>query len=133
MARPPNVDAITPFQRQEIRDALEQIGDDSELRVTIDYKHLDSQSFDTETGETTRTETTDSGIEVLRHEVTRHEVEREGGRLEIGDRLYRINQDDLSSPPATDDLIVESGLVYNVVEAETAEIGNLYIVLTRSV
>ena len=131
----PRADALTAFEKSELLSSVRDILDDEQVRVSITYAIptvLDGTNYVIATGLQARNETS-ATINAARRVVSVAEAVESGGKLQVGDRLYVIDQADLSLTPTTNDRITESSIVYEVIRWQEDPLDMLYIVTARKV
>jgi len=131
--RAPRADPLTAFEKSELLASVRDIIDDEQVRVSITYAIptvLDGTNYVVATGLQARNPTT-AIINAPRRVVSVTEAAASGGKLQIGDRLYVIDQADLSATPTTNDRITESSVVYAVVRYTQDPLDMIYVVTAR--
>jgi hypothetical protein len=105
---------------------------DPKISVEIQFKGFVSSTLDMESGKSTRRQTT-YRIRALKHTVDVNEAAASGGRLQVGDRMYQVMKEDLTTTvPSTSDKIQEGSDTRAVVSWEIDAFGLSYTVATRS-
>lgn len=128
----PRVNALDAFEKTELLSTLRDVVDDPEVRAQIDYVSMTGQAtVDLEAGTQTRAEATDSDVNAIRGFVGTDQVDRSGGRLEIGDRIYLIDQADLTNEPTTNDRIVDGSVTLEVVAWRSDPLELAYLITAR--
>jgi hypothetical protein len=123
-------DPLTTFQASELLATIQDVLDDSDLLTSITLKNLTSQTVDVETGVVTRTSTDDT-VNALRRIVSAEEVAQAGGALELDDRVYIVEQADLTNDPQTVDRIVEGTEVLSVFNVEADPLDQVWQIWAR--
>ena len=126
----PRADVLNAFEKADLLSTALDVLDDAELRTSIVLKSLASQTVDLEAGTVARSSLDDT-VNALRRTVDVSEAERSGGKLEVGDRVYMIEQSDLSADLQTVDRIVDGTDVFEVVRFEADALGWFYSVTAR--
>ena len=111
----PRMNPLTSLQSERLQNTVRDLLDDSDLLVSITLKSLTSQAVNVETGVVTRTSTDDT-VNALRRLVTAEEVKVAAGQLEPNDRVYLIDQADVTNDLQTVDRIVEGTEVLGVIK-----------------
>lgn len=115
--QPIRSDPLTTFQASELKATWKDVTDDSDILTLVTLKSLTSQTVDVESGAVTRTSTPDT-VNATRRVVSAEEVARAGSQLEPNDRVYIVQQDDLTNEIQTVDRIVEGAEVLGVIKFE---------------
>ena len=131
MANAPRSDPFTNFQSEDFLATVRDMVDDSELLTEITLKSLTSQSTDIETGKNTRTSDDDT-VNALRRLVSAAEAEWSGGQLEPNDRVYLVDQADLTKDELqTVDRIVEGTDVLGVIRFSADPLKWMWMIIAR--
>lgn len=123
-------DPLTTFQATELLATVKDILDDSDILTSITLKNLISQTVDVETGAVVRTSTDDT-VNAIRRIVSAEEVAQAGGALELDDRVYIVEQADLTNDPQTVDRIVEGTDVLGVIKFEADPLNQVWQIWAR--
>ncbi len=131
--RSPHPDPFSNFQKEKVREVFRDILTDPEIRVTITYSILTATpTYTIATGLSVRT-TTDKTFTCARRVVSVSEAAESGGKLQVGDRQFVIDQADLTAQPTTNDRITEATIVYEVIRWTEDPMDLLYVVTARKV
>lgn len=126
-------DPMNAFQKSSLQARIMGLIDDSQLLVEITLKSLTSQVVNIETGVVTRTADSDT-VNALRRLVSADEVANSNGQLEPEDRVYMIDQEDLTkSVLQTVDRIVEGTDVLSVVQFSADPLGMVWQMIGRNI
>lgn len=131
--KPPRIDALTTFEKNELRAATKDLVDDADTRVQVTFERHQSTSVDLDTGATGETTTDDATVNAMRAIIGIEEVQRSGGRLEVGDRRYLIDQEDLGEAPSIYDSVLEGSTRLQVLQARSDPLDILWLVDAREV
>lgn len=123
-------DPLTTFQATEILATVQDLLDDSDILTEITLKNLTSQTVNVETGAVVRTSTDDT-VNALRRIVSADEVAQAGGALELDDRVYIVEQADLTNDVQTVDRIVEGTEVLSVIKFEADPLNHVWQIWAR--
>ena len=123
-------DPLTTFQATEILATIKDVLDDSDILTEITLKNLTSQTVNVETGAVVRTSTDDT-VNAIRRIVSAEEVAQAGGALELDDRVYIVEQADLTNDPQTVDRIVEGTEVLGVIKVESDPLNQVWQIWAR--
>ena len=123
-------DPLTTFQASELLATIQDVLDDSDLLTSITLKSLTSQTVNVETGGVVRTSTDDT-VNALRRVVSAEEVAQAGGALELDDRIYIVEQADLTNTMQTVDRIVEGTEVLGVIKFEADPLNQVWQIWAR--
>jgi len=126
----PRLNVLDNFLKEELRSSLRDIIDDSEMKVEITFKNLTASAFDTDTGVTTRTETSDT-VNAIARTVSERDIDDYPGQYQEGDRIYLIDQADLTNAPTTQDRVTEGSVTREVVRVADEPLDFIYEVLAR--
>lgn len=126
-------DPLTNFESERIAADFRALVDESQVNVNVTYRHLSSATFDAETGAETTTEDTDT-VNALVSTVDADKQQVLGGDVEVGDRMYLIDEDDLTSTAlTTEDEIDEGGVTRQVVSFHELQLVPGLAVVAREV
>ena len=123
-------DPLTTFQASELLSTIKDVLDDSDILTSITLKNLTSQTVNIETGAIVRTSTDDT-VNAIRRIVSAEEVAQAGGALELDDRVYIVEQADLTNDPQTVDRIVEGTEVLGVIKFEADPLNQVWQIWAR--
>ena len=123
-------DPLTTFQATELLATVKDILDGTDILTLIKLKNLTSQTVNVETGAVVRTSTDDT-VNALRRIVSAEEVAQAGGALELDDRVYIVEQADLTNDPQTVDRIVEGTEVLGVINVEADPLNQVWQIWAR--
>ena len=126
----PRADVLNEFEKAELLATGLDLLDDAQIRTSITLKSLSSQTVDLEAGTVARS-TLDDPVNALRRTVEASEAEQSRGKLQVGDRVYLIEQSDLSAELQAVDRIVDGTDVFEVVRWEADPLGWFYSVVAR--
>ena len=126
----PRSDPLDPFEKGELLATGLDLIDAAEIRTSITLKSLTSQTVNLETGVVARTSTDDT-LNALRRTVDVREAEQSRGKLQLGDRVYLIEQADLTGELQAVDRLVDGTDVFEVVRWEEDPLGSFYILTAR--
>ena len=126
----PRADVLNAFEKADLLSTALDVLDDAELRTSIVLKSLASQTVDLEAGTVARSSLDDT-VNALRRTVDVSEADRSQGQLQVGDRVYLIEQSDLSGDLQAVDRIVDGTDVFEVVRWEEDALGWFYSVTAR--
>jgi|GEM_PF-6477548 len=133
MANAPRSDVLSGFEKEQVLATVRDVLDDTDVQVEITLKSLTSQSVDLETGAVTRTSDADT-VNALRRVVMAPEVTANGTQLEPEDRVYLIDQADLTNTQLqTVDRIVEGTLVLGVIDFAADPFDMVWQIVARAV
>ena len=123
-------DPLNAFQVSRLLEFTQDLLDDSDILTSITLKNLTSQTVDIETGGVVRTSTDDT-VNALRRIVSAEEVAQAGGALELDDRVYIVEQADLTNTIQTVDRIVEGTDVLGVIKFEADPLNHVWQIWAR--
>ena len=123
-------DPLNTFQVGRILEFTQDLLDDSDILTEITLKNLTSQTVNVETGAVVRTSTDDT-VNALRRIVSADEVAQAGGALELDDRVYIVEQADLTNDVQTVDRIVEGTEVLGVIKFEADPLNHVWQIWAR--
>ncbi|MEE8551468.1 MAG: hypothetical protein V3T08_09485 [Gemmatimonadota bacterium] len=126
----PRADVLNPFLKAELLSTGLDLLDDAQIGTSIVLKSLSSQTVDLEAGTVARASIDDT-VNALRRTVEVAEAEQSGGKLQVGDRVYLIEQSDLAGELQAVDQIVDGDDVFEVVRWEEDPLGWFYSVTAR--
>lgn len=129
--KPPRVDALTAFEKSELRATTQDVIDDADARVQITFERHQSTSVNLDTGATGETTTDDATVNAQRAILGVEDVRRSGGRLEVGDRRYLIDQEDLGEDPSIYDSVLEGSTRLQVLQARSDPLDVFWLVDAR--
>lgn len=112
-------------------DVVDLMGDPS-LAVTITYKAFQSRTFTPETGASTVTYA-DTTLGAIRNEIPSKEVQAAAGLYQQGDLRFIIARAQLIPAPGREDLILDAGIVYNLVAWDSDPVSALWRIVARKV
>lgn len=131
----PTPDVLTAFETSQIQADTRALLDDSHVNVEVTYTSFSSATFDAEAGTTSTTATT-STVNALRGVVTAEKMNRLSGvvdvqgTVEVGDRMYLIDQADISEP-STEGTVTEGSVTREVVGWSAGVLNDVYLVTAR--
>ena len=126
----PRADVLNAFEKAELRSSVLDLVDDAEVSTSITLRSLASQTVDLEAGTVDRASLDDT-VNALRRTVDVSEAEASQGTLQVGDRIYLIEQSDLSADLQTVDRIADGEDVFEVVRWEADTLDFFYSVVAR--
>lgn len=126
----PRADVLNPFEADELLASARDLLDDAQTRTQITLSGTTSVSVDLEAGTYTPTDSDDT-VNALRRTVDAREAEDSAGGLQIGDRIYLIDQADLTGELQTIDEVVDGTDRLSVIRWETDPLDWLYILTAR--
>ena len=117
---------------QDLSDLVDEFTEDPSINTTIryrqytgeDYYNPENQMYDE------AIYTSWSGVSTLMTDVVVMEVERIG-ELQVGDTKFVINRSSVSGVLSTKDIVIESGVSYNVLKLREDPIGLTAIIFGR--
>lgn len=130
--QPIRSDPLTTFQGSELKATFADLTNDSDILTEITLKSLTSQAVNIETGDVVRT-STDDAVNATRRTVSGEEIARGGGQLEPNDRVYVVQQSDLTNEIQTVDRIVEGTEVLGVIKFEADPLNWVWQIWARLV
>ena len=128
----PTVNWLSASEKAVMLSSAQALFDDPEIRTSITLKGLTSTSLDWEVGTQTRV-STDDVVNALRRTVSAGEVTASGVTLQQGDRVYLIEQADISGELQAVDRIVDGSDVLSVVDWGSDPLGMFYMIAARGV
>ena len=127
----PRGDPLGAFEKGELLATGLDLIDDAQIRTSITLRSLASQTVDLEAGTVDRA-TLDDTVNALRRDVDVAEADASRGSLQIGDRIYLIEQSDLSAEEfQTVDHIADGEDVFEVVRWESDPLNHFYSIVAR--
>ena len=124
-------DPLNAFEKTVLQTTVRELIDDSQLLVSITLKSLTSQVVNVEAGSVARTSDADT-VNALRRIVTAEEVAHSAGQLEPEDRVYMVDQADLTkSTLQTVDRITEGTDVLGVRSFSADPLGFVWQIIAR--
>ena len=126
----PRADFLNAFEKAELLSTALDLLDDEQVRTSITLKSLSSQTVDLEAGTVARASIDDT-VNAIRRTVDVSEAEQSRGKLQVGDRVYLIEQSDLTGELQAVDQIVDGTDVFEVVRWEADPLGWFYSVTAR--
>ena len=126
----PRADLLNAFEKAELLSTALDLLDDEQVRTSITLKSLSSQTVDLEAGTVARA-TIDDTVNAIRRTVDVSEAEQSRGKLQVGDRVYLIEQSDLTGGLQAVDRIIDGTDVFEVVRWEADPLGWFYSVTAR--
>ena len=126
----PRADVLNAFEKAELLATGLDLLDDEEVRTLITLKSLASQTVNLEAGTVARS-TVEDTVNAIRRTVEASEAEASGGNLQVGDRVYLIEQNDLSAELQTVDRIADGEDVLEVVGWTADPLNWFYSVVAR--
>ena len=123
-------DPMSTFEATELLSTWKDVLDDSDLLTSITLKSLTSQTVNVETGAVVRTSTDDT-VNCIRRVVSAEEVAQAAGALELDDRVYIVEQADLTNTMQTVDRIVEGTEVLGVIKFEADPLNHVWQIWAR--
>jgi hypothetical protein len=118
----------------KIRKSIENLTLDDSVNVTVKYrkfKESTTSTFDPETQAISSIYTDYSNLEALKGNFSDREVFLSGGKLELGDVRFLVFKERLSGTPRNEDVIVESGVSYQVKSVWTDPLDISFVFQTR--
>jgi len=128
----PRSDFLNPFEKGEMLETVRDVLDDTDIRTSITLKSLKDTTHDWEAGTQGRM-STDYTVNALRRTITAGEVAASEGTLQIGDRVYTIEQEDITNDLQAVDRIIDGADVLSVIDWEADALDWLYLVTARDV
>ena len=123
---------LPPAELNQIIRDVQEIIRDITVNVDIKYRQYTGNDFYNPQDQYYNSPYTDtSGVSAIRGLITRNEVDRIGGGVQIGDAKFVIMQSGVSNVLSTSDLIVESGVTYNIIKITLDSLGIVYQVFGR--
>lgn len=126
----PRADMLNVFEKAELLSTGLDLLDNEQVRTSITLKSLSSQTVDLEAGSVDRSSIDDT-VNAIRRTVDVSEAERSGGTLQVGDRVYLIEQGDLTGEIQAVDQIVDGNDVFEVVRWTADPLDWFYSVTAR--
>lgn len=127
----PQPDYLTSAEKTALSDSVGSLLDDTEITVEVTYEAHGGSSVNLESGDVTDSDDT-ATFQAGRREVTAEEAERSGGRLEVRDRIYVFEQENLPTghdTPGQQDRIVEGGSTYQVKSWQSDVLSDVFVVV----
>lgn len=127
---------IPSAELDRIKSDVNAIIQDTSIGTTVKYRQFTGQDyFDVEKqGRKTSDDiyTDWSGVSVIKSIVTRQEAEKIGEGVEIGDTKFTMMQSSVSNTLSVSDVVVESGVTYNVKKITLDSLGIVYLVFAEA-
>ena len=104
----------------KVRDIVGDLVQDSTINTVVKYRKFnDSVTFNPENQGITSAYTDYKDVGTLKGYFSDREVLLSGGMLELGDVRFLVQKDLISGTPRVKDIVVESGVSYNVMNVWT--------------
>jgi hypothetical protein len=118
---------------EEIRSTIDEIVKDTSINTTIKYRQYTGEDYYNPRDQRILYERTDwSGVSALRGLVTQKETEMMSG-IEVGDAKFVIMRSSVSNTLSVSDLIVDSGVSYNIKSVAYDPLELVYILYASAV
>lgn len=126
----PRADFLNAFEKTTLLESAQDLLDDTDVRTAITLKGQTSTSVNLETGIVTPTVTSDA-VNAIRRTIEAGEAEASRGRLQEGDRVYLVEQADLTAELQAIDRIVDGTDLLEVIRWTEDVLGWCYLIQAR--
>jgi len=123
---------FTASELNQIITDIREIIQDTSINTLIKYRQVSGVSYysvEDQTIDITNLFTDWSGVSAVKGLFTEDEV---GGNIELGDTKFVIMHSSVSGMLTTQDVVIESGVSYNVTDVNHDPLGIVYVIAGRT-